>query len=174
MKETGVIRRIDELGRIVIPKEIRRRLKIEFQDEIDIFTNNDEIILRKYHKTSDSIKQISMLVNAFKKESKLEVVIFDSEKVIVSTDEMYNSGDYINKQFLMTIKKQDTYEVSSMHDFMITNFKNEKKCYCKTIFLQQKFMGFIMAISNDIISNSDLEKINMISHFVNELLNDEI
>ena len=49
MKETGVVRRLDELGRIVIPKEIRKRLKIDNNDFIDIFTDNDSIILKKYY-----------------------------------------------------------------------------------------------------------------------------
>ena len=47
MKETGVVRRLDELGRVVIPKEIRKRLKIKNGDMVDIFTNNEYIILLK-------------------------------------------------------------------------------------------------------------------------------
>ena len=49
MKETGVIRRIDELGRIVIPKEIRRTLRIKEGDPLEIFTDKEgEVILKKY------------------------------------------------------------------------------------------------------------------------------
>ena len=47
MKETGVVRHLDELWRIVIPKEIRKRLKIENSDLLDIFTEQDKIILKK-------------------------------------------------------------------------------------------------------------------------------
>ena len=48
MKETGVVRRLDELGRIVIPKEIRKRLKIENSDLVDIYTEEDRIILKNF------------------------------------------------------------------------------------------------------------------------------
>lgn len=49
MKATGIVRRIDDLGRIVIPKEIRRTLRIRETDPLEIFTNTDgEIILKKY------------------------------------------------------------------------------------------------------------------------------
>ena len=49
MKATGVVRRIDDLGRIVIPKEIRRTLRIKEGDPIEIFTDKDgEVILKKY------------------------------------------------------------------------------------------------------------------------------
>ncbi len=49
MKATGVVRRIDDLGRIVIPKEIRKTLRIKEGDPLEIFTDKDgEIILKKY------------------------------------------------------------------------------------------------------------------------------
>lgn len=49
MKATGIIRRIDDLGRIVIPKEIRRSLKIKEGDELELFTEKDGVIcFKKY------------------------------------------------------------------------------------------------------------------------------
>ena len=48
MKTIGIVRRIDELGRIVIPKEIRNTLRIKEGDPVEIFTNKDKIILKKY------------------------------------------------------------------------------------------------------------------------------
>ena len=48
MKSTGVVRRVDELGRIVLPIEIRKVLDIKQKDAIEIFTDEDKIILQKY------------------------------------------------------------------------------------------------------------------------------
>ena len=48
MKSTGVVRKVDELGRIVLPIEIRKVLDIKQKDAIEIFTDNDKIILQKY------------------------------------------------------------------------------------------------------------------------------
>ena len=49
MKATGIVRRIDDLGRVVIPKEIRRTLHIRESDPLEIFTSNDgEVIFKKY------------------------------------------------------------------------------------------------------------------------------
>lgn len=54
MKATGIVRRIDDLGRIVIPKEIRRTLRIRETDPLEIYTNQDgEIILKKYSSMGD-------------------------------------------------------------------------------------------------------------------------
>jgi len=50
MKETGMTRQIDELGRIVIPKEIRRTLEINRSDYMEIFCDKDSIVLKKYSK----------------------------------------------------------------------------------------------------------------------------
>jgi len=48
MKSTGVVRKVDELGRIVIPIELRRTLDIDMKDPMEIFTEGDQIILKKY------------------------------------------------------------------------------------------------------------------------------
>ena len=48
MKSTGVVRRIDELGRIVLPIEIRKNLNIGNRDTVEIFVEEDKIILKKY------------------------------------------------------------------------------------------------------------------------------
>ena len=48
MKSTGIVRKIDELGRFCIPKEIRRVLKIDDNDSLEIFVEDNSIILRKF------------------------------------------------------------------------------------------------------------------------------
>lgn len=48
MKSTGIVRKVDELGRIVLPIELRRTLGIEEKDRIEIFVEGESIILRKY------------------------------------------------------------------------------------------------------------------------------
>ena len=49
MKSTGIVRKVDELGRIVIPKELRTTLNIEEKDALEIFTEGEVIMLRKYN-----------------------------------------------------------------------------------------------------------------------------
>lgn len=48
MKSTGVVRKIDELGRIVLPKELRKSFGIDVGDPLEIFTEEDRIILKQY------------------------------------------------------------------------------------------------------------------------------
>ena len=54
MKATGIVRRIDDLGRVVIPKEIRRTMRIREGDPLEIFTDREgEVILKKYSPSSE-------------------------------------------------------------------------------------------------------------------------
>ncbi|MDF2930070.1 AbrB/MazE/SpoVT family DNA-binding domain-containing protein [Anaerospora sp.] len=48
MKSTGIVRKVDELGRVVIPIELRRTLDIEEKDALEIYVDSDRIVLRKY------------------------------------------------------------------------------------------------------------------------------
>lgn len=48
MKSTGIVRKIDELGRIVVPKELRTTLGINEKDPVEIFVDGDQIVLKKY------------------------------------------------------------------------------------------------------------------------------
>ncbi|MBN1043757.1 AbrB/MazE/SpoVT family DNA-binding domain-containing protein [Clostridium botulinum] len=51
MKATGIVRRVDDLGRIVIPKELRRVLNIEEGNPLEIYTEGEQVILKKYEPT---------------------------------------------------------------------------------------------------------------------------
>lgn len=48
MKDTGVVRKIDELGRFTLPMELRRKLNIEIGDPLEVFVDGENIVLRKY------------------------------------------------------------------------------------------------------------------------------
>ena len=48
MKNTGIVRRVDDLGRVVVPRELRRSLQIENGDEVETFMEGDRVILKKY------------------------------------------------------------------------------------------------------------------------------
>ena len=51
MKATGMVRKVDELGRIVLPAEIRQAMDINVKDPIEIFTDGDRIVLKKYQQS---------------------------------------------------------------------------------------------------------------------------
>ena len=58
MRATGIVRRVDELGRIVIPKEIRKNLHIKDGDPLEMYIDNDGLVLKPYHKEHLSFEHL--------------------------------------------------------------------------------------------------------------------
>ena len=89
MKATGIVRRIDELGRIVIPKEIRKTLRIKDGENLEIYVAPDESIILKKHsllKKMESFAQdLCDSVHTFIKEN---IIITDSDKIIAASGEL--------------------------------------------------------------------------------------
>lgn len=65
MSSTGIVRKIDDLGRVVIPKEIRKYIGIKDGDSLEIFINKGEIILRKYNASMGLSELVRELDNEF-------------------------------------------------------------------------------------------------------------
>lgn len=85
MKATGIVRRIDDLGRVVVPKEIRRTLRIREGDPLEIFTDKEgEIILKKYSPMGELGGIVKELCQAVAKTSQQNLVICDRDCVIAS------------------------------------------------------------------------------------------
>lgn len=85
MKTTGIIRRIDDLGRIVIPKELRKSLRIKNGDSLEIFVDQEDIILKKYS-PMESIEEAAMkYVDSFNQVIKRNVIVTDKDKVIAAS-----------------------------------------------------------------------------------------
>lgn len=84
MKKTGVFRRIDELGRIVVPKEIRENLHIKSGDSLEIFLEDDGIVLKKFF-LLDNFNEISNdVVNMIGFLTKKTVFLFSGDKILSS------------------------------------------------------------------------------------------
>lgn len=86
MKTTGVVRRIDELGRIVVPKEMRRVMRIREGDSLEISTESDTIVLKKYSLVESINSFITQYVDAIYSSSKKEILVTDTEKVIAASN----------------------------------------------------------------------------------------
>lgn len=82
MKSTGIVRKVDELGRVVIPKELRRTLKIEQKDPLEIYVDSDSIILQKYEPGCMFCGNVNELINIKGKNICKECLSAMSEKAV--------------------------------------------------------------------------------------------
>lgn len=77
MKSTGIVRKVDELGRLVIPMELRRSLGIDVKDPVEIFIDEDKIILQKYQPSAEKdevVKKLEKLVEHAKSQDAIDVL----------------------------------------------------------------------------------------------------
>ena len=86
MKATGIVRRIDDLGRVVIPKEIRRTLRIKEGDPLEIYTNSEgEVIFKKYSAIGEMTENAGHIADIMNKLAGCPVVIFDRDHVVATS-----------------------------------------------------------------------------------------
>lgn len=86
MKATGIVRRIDDLGRVVIPKEIRKTLRLRDGDALEIFTDSEgEVIFKKYSPIGELSSFAAQYAEAINTNASMPVVISDNDRVIASS-----------------------------------------------------------------------------------------
>ena len=85
MKATGIVRRIDDLGRVVIPKEIRRTLRIREGDPLEIYTATDgEVIFKKYSPVGELSEFAAQYADVLSRVSSMPTLICDRDHVIAA------------------------------------------------------------------------------------------
>ena len=88
MKATGIVRRIDDLGRVVIPKEIRRTMRIREGSPLEIFTNKDgEVIFKKYSPIGEISEYVDVYAETVNKGTANTTVITDKDTILAASGE---------------------------------------------------------------------------------------
>ena len=84
MKETGIVRRIDDLGRVVVPKELRYKLGIRDGDALEIFYTDDMVCFKKYDTRGDFASALDRVVDMLKDEDVARCLSIE-ERVMVKS-----------------------------------------------------------------------------------------
>lgn len=104
MKATGVVRRIDDLGRVVIPKEIRRNLRIREGDSLEIYVDNaGDVILKKYSPIEDLSEFSQQYADALYLAIGKDIIICDRDIVVAATANLKKK--YLNKKVSDQLEK---------------------------------------------------------------------
>ena len=118
MNNSGITRRIDELGRIVVPKELRNNLGIRDGEPLLIYTNNDSIIIKKYSKLEKYEDKINKYSNIIKEFIDDDLIITDREKVIFSTSNDFELDKKIDNKLIKLIDNRESYLKNELDSFM--------------------------------------------------------
>ena len=154
----GISRKIDDLGRIVIPKELRNNLNIHVNDELEIYIKDNKIILEKYSKLDNIKDYITNLIKNINNVNKMNIFITDKEKIILTnesiSDELRNIiesnidkkdvklkiNDNVNSNCVVSIIKDNYLPIGSV----VTIGDNLKEIdYKLTTFVEQMLSNYI-------------------------------
>jgi AbrB family transcriptional regulator (stage V sporulation protein T) len=158
LKATGIVRRIDDLGRVVIPKEIRRTLRIREGDPLEIFTDREgEIILKKYSPIGELGEFATQYAESLHKTSGHITCITDKDSIIaVSGASKKDFADKsLSEDLEKVIKNKSTVFVKSPEEetIRITADENGEKQYTsqivKPIISEGDPIGAVIFLSTD-------------------------
>lgn len=160
MKATGVVRRIDDLGRIVLPKELRRTMRIKEGDSLEIYTDgNDQITLKKYSPVQNVNDFVKEFVDSVYASNKIDIIITDNERVIASAGDIKQNliGKKISMQLEEKLNKRQTQILDETESIDICeNIETKKAMIIRPINVYGDIMGCVIVLGNKGITS--LEK----------------
>lgn len=110
MQQTGIVRRIDELGRVVIPKEMRKTLRIREGDPLEIYANKEEVVFRKYSPVTSVGACAEGVAESIGQVMGKECYIADTDAIVYVSDNRLKEyvGKSISQQTEKYIKERKT------------------------------------------------------------------
>lgn len=148
MKSTGIVRKIDELGRIVIPKEIRNILSIRSNDDLEIFIDDMKIILSKYEKSNSILNYSNTIVKLINDNLDIKMFVTSKDKVI--TDGSFKEKE-IDKKLINLIYERKKYESICVEK--IINLTGYFLIY--PIIVDSDIIGLLIFVKNNLFTNEE-------------------
>ena len=165
MKTTGVIRRIDDLGRIVIPKEIRKSMRIKNGDSLEIFVDVDSVILKKYSPIESVEDAAEKYASTFNQVIKHNVIITDRDKVIAASGPLKKK--YLNNEIsdftVHCIERRDSFVERQKKSFSFVKDLEEFGYFSfSSVVNNGDAIGSVIIISNEVPILESEEKMAVI------------
>lgn len=175
MKATGIVRRIDELGRIVIPKEIRKNLRIHEGESIEIYVDTDNnIILKKFSmikKLEDLAQNFAVAISSILKHN---IIITDTDVIIAMSGNLKQKciNQPISSVLESFIKKKENIIKEELVNLELTNnCQIESRYIINSIIVHGDVVGLVILISEQQeINEIDKNIIDITSNFLSKYL----
>lgn len=152
MRATGIVRRIDDLGRIVIPKEIRRTFRIKENAPLEIYTDNEQIIFKQYNPLVTLDEHATQYAETLHEHLNCIVFVTDQDEVIsiVGASKKEYIGKKTGEQLFFLMKsgkefleeKEGTYDlvegIEHTHSYGMIPIEDEGEVYGSLVLLPKK------------------------------------
>lgn len=166
MKATGMVRKIDELGRIVIPKEIRRTLKIKEGDSLEIYMDEESEIILKKHSFLNVLNDIAnKYVDSVYSFMNKNIIITDRDIVIAASSPLKKKylGNQISNNLEKIIEKRESTTMNDTSEIeFISGSKMDVAYTISPIIANGEVEGLVIIFSDTSIESED-EKIAQLS-----------
>lgn len=159
----GAFRRIDNLGRIVIPKSVRKTLNIKSGDNLQIYVSEDNIIIKKHSELSNIENILSSINEIFKSQLNKEIYITDTEKIISPSSE---KDTFLIEEFmsLLNTRKIVTQNIK------ITEKSKTQKLIINPIIINGDLLGSLALITDENLTEKELSTVNSIIKLIQNIL----
>lgn len=146
LTKSGITRRIDELGRIVIPKEMRSNLGIRDGEPLELYIESNAIIIKKFSQV-ENIKEISNKICSIISDTcKVDLLITDREKIIVASNNLKNlATEKLNDKMKFLIDNRESYISNTKEEF----FKMNKYFIMIPIITSTDCSGLIIIVNDE-------------------------
>lgn len=148
MKATGIVRRIDDLGRVVLPKEIRKTMRIREGDPLEIFTDDSGgIIFKKYSQMETSGEIVATLCDAVCKAGSFPCVICDRSRIVASAGIKGSiSSSHISPQLENAMSARTAEKLSSPQP--LTEDSDEQFCAVAPVVTGGDIVGAVAVVGD--------------------------
>lgn len=165
MKATGIVRRIDDLGRVVIPKEIRRTLRIREGDPLEIFTDREgAIVLKKYSPIGEITLFAKQYAESLAQVSNYAVLVTDRDQYIATTGGYRNFlGKSISKELESKLENRESFVLMKEEKGFVNIIEDMQDEYVQQaiapIICEGDVIGAVMILSNE--TNTKLGEVEL-------------
>lgn len=174
MKATGIVRRIDDLGRVVIPKEIRRTMRIREGDPLEIYTDNDgEVIFKKYSPIGELSAFALQYAEVLVKGTTMPIVICDRDHCIaaagISKKEVLERRVSTNLEEIMENRRNFAAHVDDARKLTALEGIERAICVASPIIASGDVSGAVVLFQNEgylAPSESDIKLVQVAAAFL--------
>ena len=175
METGGIIRRVDELGRIVIPKEIRKTYRLHEGSTLEInILKSGEIVLSKYSKISSIYEFANIICESLSRVLEFNVLICDTEKIVASNKKTLNNK-LLNENIIKNFFNRKNYILQKSVSMMMSIYSNDTSIYTSQaiipIICEGDVVGGIIlySLNEKEITTNDLKCCQVFSNFLGEV-----
>lgn len=170
MKATGVVRRIDELGRLVIPKEIRKNFKIREGDSIEFFVEGNRIFLEKYSLLSGILDDITQICTTLQEAIDNTVLYVYEDDIVTGYGKKYDDFMYQpisrNIRYYINERNPQRFKDSAIN---LNGYQNYSG-YVSPVLVNSDLLGaFIILNDERAINERDIELIHIVTKLVSRV-----